>query len=140
MPNCELIVSHFDWQLKRKFPSTRTLQVGIHHGKFVHREAGAKLPQFLMSLRVHCSCKLCPLQYEKEPVSASCTSVCVLSLRFVPFTYTQRGLSLLHAPLPPPQHVPTRVSTYRLKVIPQLNNLEALMYFSLFYYKTLRTK
>ena len=94
----KLIVSHFDRQLKRKCPSTRTLQVGIHHGKLVRREAGAKLPQFLMSPRVHCSCKLCPLQYEKEPVSASCTSV--LSLQFVPFTYTQRGLSLLHVPSP----------------------------------------
>ena len=138
MPNCELIVSHFDWQLERKFPSTRTLQVGIHHGKFVHREATAKLPQFLKSLRVHCPCKLCPLQYEKEPVSASCTSVCVLSLRFVPFTYTQRVCPCFTPP--PPQHVPTRVSTCRLKVIPQINNLDALIYFSLFYYKTLRTK
>ena len=130
VPNCELIVWYFDWQLKRKFPSTWTLQVGIHHVKFVRREAGPKLPQVLLSLRVYFSCKLCPLQHEKESVSASCTSVCVLSLRFVPFTYTQRGLSLLHVPPPTCPYSCTCVSTCSLKVIPQLNNLDALMYFS----------
>lgn len=45
------------------------------------REAGTKQPQFSMSHRVYCPCKLSQLQQRNEPISASCALTWVLSLQ-----------------------------------------------------------
>jgi len=62
----------------------------------LNHEAGTKWPQFSTSHRVHCPCKLFPLQHINEPISASCAPACVLSLEHGSYAYTLRGLSPLH--------------------------------------------
>jgi len=51
--------------------------------------AGTKWPQFSILYHVHCPSKLSPLQHRNEPISASCTPSCVLSLHhaWIPGVY-----------------------------------------------------
>ena len=64
--------------------------------EFVHHEAGTKLSQFSMPHRLHCSCKLSPLQHRNEPIFALCAPACLLSLQHASNTYTRRVVFPLH--------------------------------------------
>ena len=87
--------------------------------KFCWDKAGTKLRQFSMSYRVHCSCKLPPLQPRKEPYPLRLHQLVYCSLTCVPCVH-KKGLvpaspSLQHVPLCVPTLNPVRTTLEEFK-------------------------